>query len=265
MSGLAEVAAPDWDELLERLGCADVYLLAEYVESASLLEPGRPAFLHLAEGGGDVVFPFLLRDLPAGSGHDVVTPYGYGGPVAVGLEPPAARFWELYEDWCRANGVVTSFVRFHPLFANHRYAGASVRLEPLAGTVGWRLDLPDLFAAMDGSHRNVCRKAERAGVAVSVEEGPADISAFTALYEETMERVDADGFYRFPASYWDALVAGLGEWLAVFHAAESGEVVASALCFATPPWLHYHLAATSERGRALGASNLLLFEAARWG
>ena len=264
MSGLTEVSTSDWTELLERLGCADAYLLAEYVESASLLELGRPAFLHLADAGGDVVFPLLVRDLPLGPGHDAVTPYGYGGPVAVGEAPPAARFWELYEEWCRATGVVTSYVRFHPLFANQDYAGAQVHLEQLPGTVGWRLDLPDLFAGMDGSHRNACRKAERAGVAVSVEEGPADLATFTPLYEETMLRVDADGFYRFPASYWDSLVAGLGDRLAVFRAEESGEAVAAALCLATPPWLHYHLAATSERGRALGASNLLLFEAARW-
>lgn len=264
MSGLAEIDPPEWNELLEQLGCADVYLLAEYVESASLLEPGRRAFLHLAGGGGHVVFALLVRDLPSGAGHDVTTPYGYGGPVAVGREPPVERFWELYGEWCRANGVVTSFLRFHPLFANHRLAGESVRVEALAGTVGWRLDLPDLFAAMDGSHRNACRKAERSGVAVSVEEAPADLSVFTSLYEETMRRVGADGFYLFPERYWELLVDRLGRRLVVFHAEESSGIAASALCLAAPPWLHYHLAATDDRGRALGASNLLLFEAARW-
>jgi lipid II:glycine glycyltransferase (peptidoglycan interpeptide bridge formation enzyme) len=40
--------------------------------------------------------------------------------------------------------------------------------------------------------------------------------------------------------------------------------VASVLCFASKPWLHYHLGATSDEGRRLGASNLVLYEAASW-
>lgn len=264
MIGLAEIDPADWDELLERLGCADVYLLRDYVESARALEAGRPVLLHLEAPGGDVVFPFLVRGLPSGDAHDVSTPYGYGGPVVTGAEAPSARFWELYQGWCEENGIVTSFIRFHPLFANQRSAGPGVAVEPLAGTVGWRLDLPDLFAAMHGTHRTACRKAQRVGVSVSVTEQPDELSGFAALYDVTMRRVGAGDFYRFPQRYWDLLVTGLRKRLVVFDAEDAGEVVASALCFATPPWLHYHLGATGERGRALGASNLLLYEAARW-
>lgn len=260
---IAEIEPDAWHELLERLGCADAYLLREYVESARVLEGGRPVLLHLFETGGDVVFPLLVRDLPGGGGYDVTTPYGYGGPVGVGPEPPAAEFWELYGDWCRANGVVTTFIRFHPLFGNHRRAGPEVTVEPMGRTVGWRLQEPDLFAGMHAAHRRACRRAARAGVTVSTRQAPADLAAFAALYEVTMRRVDAADFYLFGEHYWDAL-AGLGEALVAFEAEEGGELVASALCFATPPWLHYHLGATADRGRELGASNLLFYEAARW-
>ena len=193
----------------------------------------------------------------------MTTPYGYGGPVATGPEAPTERFWELYEEWCRANGVITTFVRFHPLFANHRSVGPGVTVEPLGGTVGWRLKERDLFAGMHAAHRGACRRASRARVSVSAQEAPADLAGFAALYEVTMRRVGATGFYLFSEEYWDAL-AGLGERLVLFEAEEGGEVLASALCFATLPWLHYHLGATSERGRALGASNLLFYEAACW-
>ena len=44
---------------------------------------------------------------------------------------------------------------------------------------------------------------------------------------------------------------------------EAGED-AALLCLHAPPWLHYHLGASSEAGRKLGASNLLFLEAARW-
>jgi hypothetical protein len=264
VSGPAEIEADAWDERLSDLGCADAYLLREYVESAAVLEGGRPVFLHLGEGaGGDVVFPLLLRELPSGGGHDVTTPYGYGGPVASGGMPSTERFWELYGEWCAANGVVTTFVRFHPLFANQRWVGPGVLVEPMGRTVGWCLQERDLFAGMHPAHRGACRRASRAGVSVSAEEAPADLSGFAALYEVTMRRVGATGFYLFSEAYWKA-VAALGERLVLFEAAEGGEVLASAVCFATPPWLHYHLGATSDRGRALGASNLLFYEAACW-
>ena len=118
-AALVEVAAEQWDPLLERVGCSDAYLLRGYVESARLLERGRPLLLHLSEDGGDVVFALILREIHGEPGRmDTITPYGYGGPVAVGPEPPVERFYELYESWCRSAGVVSTFIRFHPLFAN---------------------------------------------------------------------------------------------------------------------------------------------------
>jgi len=264
VSGLRTVAAEDWDGLLERLGCADVYLRSAYLESARLLEPGEANFLHYEDEGGDVVFPLLLREVEGGR-TDVVTPYGYGGPVAAGDEAPARGFYEAYEKWCRDRGAVSTFIRFHPLFANHAYAGPQVTVEALGDTVGWRLQGHDLLAGMHRSHRNKCRKAERSGVVVEAVEAPADLSQFVALWQATMERVGAADFYFFPPPYWELLSTGLREHLVRFDAKLEDELVASALCFATAPWLHYHLGATSDRAREVGASNLVLYGAARWG
>jgi len=53
---IAEVAAQDWNGLLEELGFVDVYLTREYVEASTLLEPGRPLFLRTE----DAVFAAIL-------------------------------------------------------------------------------------------------------------------------------------------------------------------------------------------------------------
>jgi len=260
---LVEVDPEAWDELLGELDRADAYLLREYVVGAGLLDPGQATFLHLEGPGGHVVFACLVREIPDG-GLDVITPYGYGGPVAAGEQPPVERFYELYEGWCSDRGVVTTFVRFHPLFANQRQAPPRMHVELLAPTIGWRLDGGrDLLAGMHSKHRNVVRKADASGVTVSAVGGPADLAPFIELYEETMRRRDAAPFYFFPPAYWEQL-SRLGERLVVFDAALDGELLASALCLSTKPWLHYHLSATSDRARTTGASNLLLFEAARW-
>jgi hypothetical protein len=205
-----------------------------------------------------------VREIPRRKGLDVTTPYGYGGPVAVGEEPPVARFYELYERWCEARQIVTTFIRFHPLFENHRQAPSEFRVEPLGPTIGWRVDAErDLLAEMHQKHRNVVRKAAGAGIAVETTEGAAGLERFVGLYEATMRRAQATPFYFFPPEYWHGLTA-LGERLVRFDAVLDGDLLASALCFATPPWFHYHLGATSESARTTGASNLVLYEAARW-
>jgi serine/alanine adding enzyme len=277
-AALVEVPPDEWDALLARLGCADAYLLRGYLESACLLEANdrdheqgselpRPVFLHLADGGGDVVFAAIARQIDRAEGRlDAITPYGYGGPVGVGAEPPVEDFYELYEDWCDSHGVVSTFIRFHPLFANQRQAPGGVHVERLADTIAWPLDPDlDLFAGLHPKHRNKVRKAQAAGFEVTVREAPESLSEFGALYGETMSRLGASGFYFFPDDYWRTLETGLHEQLLLVEARDGDELAAAALCFATPPWLHYHVSGTSERGRKAAAANLVLFEAARWG
>ncbi len=243
---MREVDPAAWDGLVEELGVADAYLRRAYIESACVLESGRPLLL---EHDG-TVFAAIERENPV----DVVTPYGYGGPVGGDL----AAFWPAYEEWCGERGVLTTFVRFHPLYGNQR--GAPFRVETLAPTIGWRLGQNDLLAGIHWKHRNKVRKAVAAGVVVTAAEGLGD---FVPLYEHTMQRAGAAPFYFFAPAYWNALER-LGGGLVRFDAAQGDETVASALCLASLPWLHYHLSATAEAGRATGAMTLLLLEAGRW-
>jgi hypothetical protein len=234
-----ELDAAAWDALE-----LDAYYRRPYVEAAALLDQGRP-FLLEHDGA---LFAGIERDEP----RDVVTPYGYGGPVG-----GDGSFWAAYEEWARERGVVTTFVRFHPLYGNQR--GAPIHVDELAPTVAWRLDPDrDLLAGLHFKHRNKVSKAEKAGAKVTQHEG---LGEFVPLYDDTMRRLDADDFYFFEPAYWERL-AELP--LVRFDAELEGEVVASALCLATPPWLHYHLSGTTDAGRSTGSSTLVLLEAARW-
>ena len=244
---MREVPAAEWDELLARLGCADAYLLRAYVEASCVLDTGEPVLL---EDDG-VVMACIVREIPGSDLYDVTTPYGYGGPVGDG------EFHEAYERWCDERNIVSTFIRYHPLFENYR---ESPHATYASATVGWPLE-GDLLAGMHGKHRNVVRKAQKAGVTVEAATGG---EGFISLYEQTMERRQAVEYYFFPAEYWARLEA-LGDRLLRFDATHEGKVVASALCLRGDRWLHYHLGATADTARDLGASNLLLYTAALWG
>ena len=245
---LEEVAAADWNGLLAELGYDDAYLRREYAESAVVLDPGELVLLH-AEGA---VFPCIVREL--GETRDVTGLYGFGGPV--GRSP---RFYDLYEDWCRERGIVTTFTRFHPRFQNQRYS--CFHVEPRAGAVAWRLDEDDLFDGLHRHHRRAVRKAEAAGIETRATVAPADLEPFARLYERTMAEKGATDFYYFPREYWSLLAERLGEGLVLFEAFREGQASASLLGLASPPWLHYHLGASE---RSAGANHLLFLQAAYW-
>lgn len=261
VTALVEVELAHWDELLRRIGVTDVYSSRGFVLASAALVDATPILLHLAGADGDVVFPLLRRDEP----HDVVTPYGYGGPVGVGADPPVADFGDAYQAWCADHGLLTSFVVFHPMFANDKAAAdLGFRRVPLAGTVAWPLTEPEPRARMHKHHRRMVRRAEAAGLEASVHPAPTDLSAFTEMYLAAMRRMDASPFYLFPPPYWEALARDV-PLVRVDVRDPAGALVAGVLGIGEPPWLHYHLGAATEAGRGTGASHLALCTLAEWG
>ena len=255
---LEEVEPARWDELVRRLGVTDVYYSRGFVEASAPLAGGTPTLLHAAGEGGDVLFPCVVRPDPT----DVVTPYGYGGPIGIGASPPP--FSPLYEAWCARRDALSTFVVFHPLFANGATPVASgFHRSALADTVAWPLGDGDLLASMESHHRRVVRRARSQGLDVEIDAAPADLGEFVDLYEQTMRRAQASPFYFFPAAYWSALLDGVP--LVRVDVRREGELMASVLGMGEPPWLHYHLGGNSDEGRSLGASHLALFSLANWG
>jgi len=270
MIGIAEVREVDdrgWDACLGATGLDDVYLARGYVHAAAIQEAGRPTLLLHGDADDGIVFPVVVRRISGVSGStDVITPHGYGGPLSVGASPPWDSFHEAYERWCRARGVVTTFVRFHPRFGNQRRAAPTMEVQALVGTVGWRIDRGrDLVAQMHPHHRRSVRVAEREGVRITY--APADrdgLARFRALYEDTMRRIGASSYYDLPDRYWPSLHDGLGPRLLLAEAWSPDRApLAAALLLEARPWLHYHLGGSTLEGRRVNATVLLFLEVAR--
>ncbi len=264
----------DWDAVIERLGDADVYHLAAYHRVAEANGEGV-AEAFVAEEGGDLLFhPFLRRPIASvgdeavdGGWCDLESAYGYVGPLSTGGDAAfIERAWSEFHDWCVQEHVVAEFVRFNPLLGNERFADPAAEVIVDRATVV--LELPEdvglLWRAYPSVQRNMVRKAGAAGLEAEVLSLAEGLDGFRAVYTETMQRAEADPYYRFGDAYFDAL-AELETHVRVVVVRGTEGVAAAALLLVRAPRLHYHLAGSTGWARPLGANNLLLHEAASWG
>ena len=219
----------------------------------------HPAYLAASApvGGGDLagwsdgglVYPFLVRPL-AGGRCDLTSAYGFGGPLG-----ECAGWRGRFRRECARRGVVSEFIRFHPLLRND--AG----LEDVETSLVQQMVTVDVTRSDDGlragmrtqGRRNLARAA-REGVTVCT---TTDLDRFHTAYTDAMLALHADPFYLFDRAYFAAL-EGLGDALVVLDA---GQATALYLCGGGA--MHYHLGAVSADGRRTGAATAMHFEAMR--
>ena len=188
------------------------------------------------------------------------TPYQYGGPVC-NVHDPAffLRAWQAYTTWCSENAVALEFVRFHPLLRNWNIYPGEAASNRMAVWVD--LAIADLMTSYQTRVRTAVRKAVKNGLRVEWREGPESAEWFMEFYYSAMREIAADQFYFFPQSYFYQLLEWKQARLAVCMS--DIEPVAAAVFLFGPEVAEYHLSATSRAGKRLGATNLLIHEAAQ--
>jgi serine/alanine adding enzyme len=263
---------PRWEELVEASPHADVYYRPGYCRAYEAAGHGRAVAVVTEQA----VFPLLLRPLPFGEdGFDAATPYGYGGVLprrasSVLGTVPATEVRQL-RDWCVTSGVVSCLLRLHPLL------GAS---EQLAANDGARVEIREHGPTTAVDPRGIdpetgrlagMTKGRKADLTIARRElelvWGADeeaLESFRRIYDETMGRLGAGGFYLFPPKYYRALAEGLGDRLAVALARRGNEILGGAMFLADRRFAHYHLSGTTDAGRELKAGTLLVHAGAEW-
>lgn len=271
VDGVRVVPNIEWNATIERVagGNPDTYLRYGYHVASVQLEPNAAAFpvlLSATQGDAEWLLPLLVRPLPNGeTGFDATSAYGYGGPIA-SREIDLAAAGDAFDAWARANDIVATFLRFHPLLDNVKLAPARTELVELGATVAWELTPErELLPEMHTHHRRAVRKADRAELEIVITEAPADLTGFRELYDTTMRRQDAEAFYFFADAYWQALIDEDDIELVLVDGILAGETVASLLCYRAGTALHYHLGASADAARNIGASNRCFLAAAEWG
>ena len=258
-----------WNQYLDLIPTEqqDLYFREEYVRLYETDSEKACCFVY-QDGNSIMLFPFLRREFQfkGNTYYDFETAYGYGGPISNDHSDTfITAALEAMSEKALSDNFVCGVVRFHPLLENWDYFEKVGRLIMDRKTIA--IDLSDGIEAtwMNEIHtknRNVIKKGEKNGLEFIVDEDFAYLPEFEDLYNSTMDKLEADGFYYFDPSYYDQLKNTIqNRFLGIVK--HEGKVVAGAIFFYQLPYGHYHLAGSDKSALKLSPNNYLLWEAAK--
>jgi hypothetical protein len=265
---------PRWGALLAEVP-HDVYHLPEYLEVSAMYEgtdedAGAMAF-HVRDEGFFCLIPLLIRRLPAeldapADWRDARSPYGYAAPLFHGDSASVDRAVRAFTEECRNRNIVSAFIRMHPLLSIPPVLAEYGHLVKHGETVHVNLTLTEaaLWSQTRERLRSYINRLQRAGFHVRFDDW-STYNDFVNVYGETMTRLQANRFYRFPAEYFRDLRVALSERLhlcSVFD--ECGEFSCGALLTENQGIVQYHLSGTAGRFLSLSPSKLMLHEIILW-
>lgn len=213
----SQVEIEQYKKLVKQIWRGNIYYSYEHISHFIDKNSKLKCFL-LKDSNGQpaVIMPFVLREVlinDVNTGFfDVVTPYGYSGPLLNDTIPSIVldRFWELVDQWYMANGVITEFVRFS-ISNNHNYYSGQL-IATLNNVRGKLLDnFSDQWDSFNRKVRNNYRKASAFGLKFEIYTAQQItskiIEEFHKIYVNTMNRNNASSIYYFSEEYFENLIS----------------------------------------------------------
>lgn len=263
-----------WDAVVRSFAKYDTYWLSGYVKAFRIHGDGEPILFFYDDGSTRGVNVVMKRDVAwdrhfseiveEGKYYDFATPYGYGGWIIEGDD--VAALFAAYEKWCLSNGIISEFVRYHPILKNHLKVECAYEVISLGETVSMDLSSPEvIWANLTSKNRNMIRKAQKNGVVIYNGRYPEIYKTFKTIYDGTMDKDHANAYYYFGEEFYESVLNDLPQNAQVFYAVLDGQVIAASIMLCANGRMNYHLSGSLREYANLAPSNLLLYEAALWG
>jgi Acetyltransferase (GNAT) domain len=251
----------NWNTYIEKFPKLDVYYSKEYVHLFADVEEGVPEAVYYENKDGKVFYPFIKRKIPLKEGYyDIVTPYGYGGPILEGDRSVITPFYSQFKKDCVDHNIITETVRFHPLLKNHEYMKDVMTVDYIRKTtaVNLTLSLEEIRKNYASNNKRNIKKANKEGVQALVSKNKDDIEVFTDLYYETMDRNNASSYYYFDKSYfYRQMDETMLSKTYLLIAKYKEQIIAGIILLIGKEYAHYHLGASKTEYLPLRPNNLL--------
>lgn len=254
----------------------DIYFDPCYGKLYEKAEQGTAVNWEYSGLEGKIRHQFILRKIPTqleGEWFDVVTPYGYGGPMVKHVAEGYTRqdlteaFSAAFGKYCRDNHIVSEFVRFHPLANNAGDFRAVYDVSFNRHTCGTNLrDYSDpVKEEFSKSCRKRIRQALNKGVSWRITQAPQQLDGFKKVYYATMDRNEAGEYYYFDDAYFADCIRLFGSKLLLIEAIYQEQTIAAGLYFLSGKTIHVHLSGTLTQYLELSPAYILRYAAAVWG
>jgi len=256
----------------------DIYFKYEYFELFAKSFGHKPEALFWKDNNICVFWSHLVRKIneidifKEDNYYDLITPYGYGGPLIsyktenkVKVAESVNEFFEIYKKFALKNNYVSEFIRFHPIFVNWK------EFEELFETLYLNdvviLDLTqnqdDICNNMAKKTRYYTRKALQDFERIITTDSPSEkeIEEFLNLYHDTMDKNKASSKYYFTKSFikdhFDF------KTLLIYCKNQSGVIGSSGLFLEGKSIIHYHLSSSNYQFKTSPA-RVVLWNAIIW-
>lgn len=255
----------------------DIYFEEKYGKLYENMENGKVEIFEYNSELGSVRNMFIKRKIPTKvdnrAYYDLVTPYGYGGPIIIDSIDNAStnelvqEYNNSFREYCKLNNIVSEFIRFHPIVGNHNDFKDIYDIKYMRKTLGTNLkDFDDpVQSEFSKSCRKVIRRALREGITFTIDENPDTIDEFTDIYYSTMDRNDANEYYYFDNDYFNHIINDFKDNVILVKAIYEEKTIASGLYFIFDKTIHIHLSGTLNEYLYLSPAYILRYAVTLWG
>lgn len=260
-----------WDSIVKSFDNYDVNYLSQYSKAFGDIGEGEPLLFYYENGNTKAMNVVMKRDialsdefrgkLQLNEWFDVSTPYGYGGFWIEGEDYTTLD--KEYEAYCKKNGFISEFVRFH-LFSKYRETFNGT-VESHANNVvrSLELDIDEMLMDFEHKVRKNLKKANRAGLEIEIDETGSRIEEFLNIYYGTMDRNDAKSNFYFPETFFRNINEMIDNYVYV-HVLYEDKVISTELVLYGKENSYSFLGGTKSDYFNLRPNDFLKFEIIKW-
>lgn len=221
----------------------------------------RPLFFPLTEGEADAELD-----------GDIVSPYGYGGPIYDGpykeLEAISLEFEEKFRERLREQSCIAEFVR-EDIFRERLALRQQGELSFQSKNVVVHLDMEpaERWMAYKQKVRKNVKRAHQEGLSIEFDIKGERLNDFISVYSETMNRKGASESFLIPREDFLRLINTLGSdgGIAFVHVLDGVQVVSSELLLRSNDTLYSFLGGTKTSAFQKRPNDLLKHAVIDWG
>jgi hypothetical protein len=252
-----------WSKTISHFNNPDCYYSYQYGNLFARKEEGSLLSAYYEDREGKVFYPFIRRKVPyiEEDIFDIVTPYGYGGPLIDGDLEIVEKFYKEFTIYCKSQSIITETIRFHPMYENHHFYKKLMEVSFIRQTTAVDLSasLEDIRKQYSSMNKRNIKKAQNQALTCFVAENKQEnIRIFMDLYKETMDRNSAVTYYYFDEDYFSNQLkeTDLSNTFLLFTKL-GHEIIAGVMVLIGEEFSHYHLGASRTNFLGMKPNNVL--------